>query len=488
MKFVAFRLGSASAFVLAAMTVVPAAAQTAPDPNAAPAPAPTATPAPSTTPVPTPQDVPADSATNAPADGTQPVTATDAAAPPPDAVPSMPRTDILSKNTISILLDARLALANGEKSFTNGGLGKTRFQGTQNGDYRAYAVPVEADLIWLPRFTPSLSANVSGAWQRDQENKFDLIEAFVNFLPQQSGKIGFQARAGLMWPEISLEHSTGGAWSVVNTITPSTINSWVGEEVKVLGVEGTLRASLGQHELSFTGGVFAGNDTSGTLLSFRGWALHDEKATGFGHFPLPPLNSFIKLLQEDRTRSTIELDNRPGFYARLDWRPPWPFGVALFYYDNRGNPEAFKPTGQWGWRTRFWNLGINADLGANTKLLIQGMSGSTIMGFEENGVPWVHTYFNSAYAMVTRRIGDKLAISARVEAFNTREHGSEMSPLDNEDGWSSTVAARYNLTSRVTVLAEALNVRSKRGVRATDLGINPFQAQTVFQLALRIHL
>jgi hypothetical protein len=249
-----------------------------------------------------------------------------------------------------------------------------------------------------------------------------------------------------------------------------------------------LRASLGQHELSFTGGVFAGNDTSGTLLSFRGWALHDEKATGFGHFPLPPLNSFIKLLQEDRTRSTIELDNRPGFYARLDWRPPWPFGVALFYYDNRGNPEAFKPTGQWGWRTRFWNLGINADLGANTKLLMQGMTGSTIMGFSENGVPWVHTYFNSAYAMVTRRIGDKLAVSARIEAFNTREHGSEMSPLDNEDGWSTTVAARYSLTSRLTVFAEALNVRSKRGVRATDLGINPFQAQTVFQLALRFHL
>jgi len=483
MKFVnAFRLGSVSALALAAMTALPAAAQTAPDPNAIPAPAPAATP------TPVPQDAPAADATaTAPADASQATTA--ATAPPPqDATPSMPRTDILSKNTVSILLDARLALANGEKSFTNGGLGKTRFQGTQNGDYRGYAVPVEADLIWLPRFTPSLTANVSGAWQRDQENKFDLIEAFLNFLPEQKGKVGFQLRAGLMWPEISLEHSTGGAWSVVNTITPSAINSWVGEEVKVLGVEGTLRASLGQHELSLTGGIFAGNDTSGTLLSFRGWALHDEKATGFGHFPLPPLNSFIRLLQEDRTRSTIELDNRPGFYGRLDWRPPWPFGVALFYYDNRGNPEAFKPTGQWGWRTRFWNLGINADLGASTKLLIQGMSGSTIMGFDTGGIPWVHTYFNSAYALVTRRIGDKLAITGRAEAFNTREHGSEMSPLDSEDGWSWTAAARYNLTNNVTLFAEALNVRSKRGVRATDLGINPFQAQTVFQLALRFRL
>lgn len=484
MSFVSFRVVSASVFVLAVTATLPAGAQTLPDPAATPAPAP----APAGQPV--SSDAPADADVAPPvpaAAGDQSVSA-DATTPPPDATPPVPRTDILSKNTLSVLLDARLALANGERSFTNGALGKTRFQGTKDGGYRGYAVPVEADLIWLPRFTPSLTANVSGAWQRDQENKFDLIEAFVNFLPEQKGKIGFQARAGLMWPEISLEHSTGGAWSVVNTITPSAINSWVGEEVKVLGVEGTLRASLGQHEVSFTGGVFAGNDTSGTLLSFRGWALHDEKATGFGHFPLPPLNSFIRLLQEDRTRSTIELDHRPGFYARLDWRPPWPFGVALFYYDNRGNPQAFRLSGQWGWRTRFWNLGINADLGASTRLLVQGMSGSTIMGFEENGVPWVHTYFNAAYALVTRRIGDKLAITGRVEAFNTREHGSEMSPLDSEDGWSSTVAARYSLTSSVTLFAEALNVRSRRGVRATDLGINPFQAQTVFQLAVRIRL
>ncbi|HEX4695435.1 hypothetical protein [Sphingomonas sp.] len=458
---------SVSAFALAACLPLPAGAQTAPDPAATPAPTPPATPA----------DAPSSD---------QSVPAADAALPA-DAQPSMPRIDILSKNTISMLFDARLAVANGERSFTNRGLGKTRFEGTANGDYKVYAVPVEADLIWLPRFTPSLTANVSAAWQRDQENKFDLIEAFVNFLPPQTGKVGVQFRAGLMWPEISQEHSTGGAWSVVNTITPSVINSWVGEEVKVLGVEGTVRATLGQSELGLTGGIFAGNDTSGTLLSFRGWALHDEKATGFGHFPLPPLNPFIRLLQEDRTRSTIELDNRLGFYGRLEWRPPIPVGVALFYYDNRGNPQAFTPNGQWGWRTRFWNLGINADLGTNTRLLLQGMSGSTIMGFKTGGVPWVHTYFNAAYAMVTRRIGDKLAISGRVEAFNTREHGSEMSPLESEDGWSSTVAARYNLTDNLTLFGEALNVRSRRGVRA-NLGLHPFQAQTVFQLALRFRL
>lgn len=397
-------------------------------------------------------------------------------------------TDIFSKNTLSILLDARLVVSNGERSFVNGGFGKTRFQGASDGGYRARFVPAEADLIWAPRFTRSLSANVSAAYQRDHDHHFDLIEAFVNYLPVTDAKVSLSARAGLMWPEISLEHSTGGAWSVVNTITPSAINSWVGEETKVMGVEATIHADLGQHVVSLTGGVFGFNDTSGTLLSFRGWALHDEKATAFGHFPLPQLNSFITLLQQHKTRSTIDLDKEPGFYLRADWRPPWPFGIAVFYYDNRGDPETFFDTGQWGWRTRFWNVSLNADLGPNTRLLAQGMAGSTIMGFKEGDERWVHTKFRAAYVLLSQQIDDRTAVTGRVEAFGTREHGSEMDPaLNDEDGWALTAAVRHNFSSSLTGFVEALNVRSRRGMRVVD-GLAPFQAQTVFQASLRFRI
>jgi hypothetical protein len=396
-------------------------------------------------------------------------------------------TDIFSRNTITVLLDGRLAFANGERSWTNRGLGKTRFQGNSDRDYRAYAVPVEAALIWTPRFTSSLSASVSTAWQRDQEHPVDLLEAFVSFLPPQKGKVGFSVRAGLMWPEISLEHTTGGAWSTVNTITPSAINAWVGEEVKVVGVEGTVRTSIGDHDLALTGAAFGFDDTSGTLLSFRGWALHDEKATAFGHFKLPPLNPFITEIQQNKTRSLIEIDKRVGFYGRLEWRPPFPVGAALFYYDNRGDPEAFEDTGQWGWRTRFWNLGVNADLGPNTRLLAQGMTGSTIMGFKTAGKRWVHTEFRSAFVSLTQTLTDKAAVTGRIETFRTHETGSRMSPDESEHGWSTTVALRYNIRDNVTGFAEALNVRSRRGVRV-NLGLDPFQAQTVFQLGLRVRI
>ena len=396
-------------------------------------------------------------------------------------------TDILSKNVVTVLLDGRLALANGERSWANRGLGKTSFQGTSEGDYRGYAIPEEADLIWTPRFTNSLSASVSGAWQRHQEHPVDLFEAFVSFLPEQKGPVGFSARAGIMWPEISLEHTTGGAWSTVNTLTPSALNAWVGEEVKVLGLEGTVRTSIGDNVVALTGSVFGFDDTAGTLLSFRGWALHNEKATVFGHFPLPPLNSFITQLQQDETRSFIEIDHRPGFYGRLEWRPPSPFGVALFYYDNRGDPQAFKPSGQWGWRTRFWNLGVNADVGAKTRVLAQAMTGSTIMGFKTNGKRWVHTRFKSAYVSVTQTLTDRAAVTGRIEGFRTHEMGSRMSPLESEHGWATTVALRYNVNDKVTGFAEAMNLRSRRGVRV-NLGLDPFQPQTVFQLGVRLRI
>jgi hypothetical protein len=428
------------------------------------------------------------------ADATQAHTNSDTNPPPAETVASTSDaasqssgTDILSKNVITVLLDGRLAFANGERSFVNRGLGKTQFQGNSDGGYKFFAVPQEADIIWTPRFTNSLSASVSAAYQRDQENPVDLFEAFLSYLPPQNGSVGYSVRAGIMWPEISLEHTTGGAWSTVDVLTPSAINAWVGEEVKVLGLEGTVRTSIGDSMLGFTGSIFGFDDTAGTLLSFRGWALHNEKATVFGHIPLPPLNSFITLLQQHETRSFIEIDHRPGFYGRLEWRAPSAFGAALFYYDNRGDPQAFTPSGQWGWRTRFWNLGINADLGPKTRLLAQGMTGSTIMGFKTNGKRWVHTRFSSAYVSITQTLTDKAAVTGRIEGFRTHEMGSEMSPLESEHGWSTTVALRYNIRDNLTGFAEAMNVRSRRGVRV-NLGEDPFQPQTVFQLGLRLRI
>src|SRR5678816_3489658 len=44
-------------------------------------------------------------------------------------------TDIFSADTFSVILDARLVLADGANSWVDGGFGKTRFDGTDDADY-----------------------------------------------------------------------------------------------------------------------------------------------------------------------------------------------------------------------------------------------------------------------------------------------------------------------------------------------------------------
>jgi hypothetical protein len=405
-----------------------------------------------------------------------------------DAADDSPATDILSRSTFSVLLDGRAVLADGGLSFVKGGFGKTRFSGAIDGDYKARLVPVEAALIWTPRFTRTISANVSGAWQRGQDHDVDMLEAFVTFLPPRTGAVGFSAKGGIYWPEISLEHATGGAWSTVHTLTPSAINSWVGEEVKVAGTEATISLSLGEHDLSATGAAFWGNDTSGTLLSFRGWALHDVKATVFGHFELPPLNAFMTNAQAPTTRSFLEIDSRVGFYGRVEWRPPIPVIINAFYYDNRGDPSEFTPGLQWGWRTRFGNVGVIADLAQGTRLLAQGMIGTTLMGNFSPGATrrWVDTRFRSAYALLAQEIG-RGEISGRAEVFDTKERGFRMSPNDSEKGWAIAGSGRLAVTNWLTAFAEIMHVHSKRGTRIV-LEPSAVEKQTVFQLALRVRL
>jgi hypothetical protein len=397
-------------------------------------------------------------------------------------------TDIISADTFTVIIDGRLVLADGASSWLDGGLGKTRFDGTDDADFQFNSYLVEASLIWQPQLTSSISGNFSAAYQQGPDDEgFDAMEGYLTFIPQRSGKTNFALKAGYYWPEISLEHATGGAWSTVYTITPSAINSWVGEEVKVVGAEATLYQTVGNMDFSATAGVFGFNDTSGTLLSFRGWALHDVKSTLFGQFPLPPLNAALSRAQEDVTRSVIEIDDRPGFFGRVEWRPSSSIVVNALYYDNRGDPEAFTQSLQWGWRTRFWNVGAVADLGPSTRLIAQGMTGTTLMGFIPANATrnWVDTRYTSAFALLTHRIGSA-AISGRIEFFDTTERGSRMVPAEeDEDGWAATLAGRMPVMDRLTLFVEALHVESDRGARTTRLGIPAKESQTVLQAALR---
>lgn len=397
--------------------------------------------------------------------------------------PAAAQTGLVDPASFSGIADIRLVAADGEPSWTDRGFGKLRFGGTSEGEWKPRPIAAEAALVWQPRFSWSIAGKVSMAAQHEQDTPVDLVEAYLTARPLPGGATRISARAGLYWPEISLEHE-GPAWSVADMITPSAINSWIGEEVKVIGAEGTIERQLGGGHVSASAGLFGFNDTAGTLIAFRGWALHDKKATAFGQEKLPPLNDFMRYAQAPDTRPLIEIDDRPGFYGRIELALAVPARIGLFYYDNRADPQRATPELQWGWHTRFWALGARLDAAPDTWILAQALAGTTEMGIETDEEYWVETRFRAAYARISHRVGD-VTISGRIELFDTRERGNRMEPSESEDGWAATGAVSWAISPHVQLLGEVLRVDSDRGTRSR-VGLAPEQRQTLVQTALRL--
>jgi hypothetical protein len=388
---------------------------------------------------------------------------------------------LISPDDFSGMVDLRLSAANGEASWLGSGFGKTRVSGAGSG-FAGHASIADSFLAWNPNLTWDLSAVIVGQYQSDHDHAPSLAEAYLVYKPQPLGEIHYSVRAGLFYPPVSQEHE-GLAWIDTDMITPSAINSWVGEEVKVVGAEAKVRRDFGEQQLGVTAGVFGYNDTAGTLLATRGWALGDVR-TGFpGHYVVPPLSDFLKHVQAPITTPVMEVDHRVGGYGRIDWRINDRLAVNAFFYDNAGDltgDDRF----QWAWDTRFWNLGAALDLGAHTRILSQVVIGDTRMGYGDPDI-WVDTRFNAAYLLVTHAFGED-ALSGRLDLFETLDRADEDYGDTRERGWALTADYRKRLSAHADLLLEALHVSSDRPARTDILGEPARQDQTVLQAALRL--
>jgi hypothetical protein len=389
--------------------------------------------------------------------------------------------DIVGAEAFDGSIDLRASVVGGEKGWLDGGFGKLRWGG-DDGDTQARARVAAADLAWKPQFSFNLAGLVSVVHQAGQSSDIDLNEAFLSFRTNPA-QTRFSARAGLMWPPISLEH-TGSTWQVSDSITPSAINSWVGEEVKVLAFEGKVEHRFADQTVALTAAVFKHDDMAGTLLSYRGWALHDLRATVSGHWPLPPLSPSIAPYQDTRTNPFWEVDGRAGYYARADWQTPWPVSVNLLRYDNRGDRVSGYDK-QTAWRTRFWNAGAMASLGARTVARAQVMWGNTLVGPDTPfGIP-VDVDFAAAYLLVGRELG-RGKLSVRGDWFETHDNSFVATDDNNEHGWAGTLAYKHPVASFADLIVELLHVDSTRPMRLANAGLPPMQNQTQLQTALRV--
>jgi hypothetical protein len=393
--------------------------------------------------------------------------------------------DLFSADTLSLAGSVRLSATTGEKSWVDGGFGKLATDG--HGDSIGLTPHIgKINLAWQPRFGWALSATVVGSLQGGDRSEAGLQQAFVSFKPMRGERHRIAARAGLLWPSISLEHE-GPDWHVRDTVTPSAINSWIGEEVRPLAAEITALTTAGEHQLSATAGVFVANDTAGALLTFRGWALHDRTTLDFRRQPLPHLPEALEYYQPRYTHPLLDVGpgfaKRPGYYAKLAWQPPVPVRFELFRYDNRADPELVNENLEWGWRTQFNHVGAVAELGGGNRIKVQAIAGRARMGFDEGLGIWIDNRFRSAFALATHDFSNG-GIAARVEGFDSRHKGSLMASESNENGWAVTLAGHREF-GPVTGFVELLHVSSKRGY-PEEAELAPRQRQTRLQAELRL--
>ncbi|HEX5276449.1 MAG TPA: hypothetical protein VFW42_02145, partial [Fluviicoccus sp.] len=219
------------------------------------------------------------------------------------------------------LLDIRLAHSDSDNGWLFDGLDKQRFDRDHDGLRLGQAV-------LSGRFT---AGTVSGhAWLNGYEGRDEALgagEAYLQWRPLPASAWRWKAKAGMFFPELSLENH-GVGWTSEYLISSSAINTWVGEELRTLGAEATLQyngAMTGSvHDWQATAGAFRWNDPAGGLLAWRGWSIGDRVTSSGETVPFPDLAIFRPggywAWQIQGIEPFREIDNTTGYYASLGYR------------------------------------------------------------------------------------------------------------------------------------------------------------------------
>jgi hypothetical protein len=382
---------------------------------------------------------------------------------------------------VSGYVDLRASLADGQETWLQGDYGKARYGGETIDEFAGRFEIAEAALIWHPRLSENFGAIVHVQYQAGVEEDVDLIESYLSFRGPVGG-FRVSGKAGVFYPQISLEHDEFG-WTTYHTITPSAINTWIGEEIKVGGIEMTVRHAVGPGDLSFTASAFGYDDAAGTIIAFRGWALHDIEAGVFGTLPIPanaPGRMAIWSWQDNWSQSFLEADERIGFYGELKYAGEG-YSLSAFHYDNAGDRMAIEGM-QWGWETRFTNFSASLTPMPNLKLLSQYLTGETKSGWYMPQVV-IDTEFSSFYVLGAWDLGWG-EIAGRFDSFDMDDQSFVAIDNENEDGTALTLALGRQFTPNLLGRLEWMHIDSDRPARA-DAGLPVRDEQTVVQSSLK---
>lgn len=345
------------------------------------------------------------------------------------------------------VLQVSAGFGNDKQSFIDSGTGLLRY---------------DEDGVRLQQSALRLSQDLGSAYSAeatinayaDGDLHLGFTQAFLKWKPLSPSPVRFKARAGFFYPRMSNENTAVG-WLSPFTYTPSAINTWIGEELRIAGAEvavfspGRARRSVWSWELN--GAMFWGNDPVASALTWRGFATHDRQSLHHDRLQFAPIPAVVdpEIVNSPAWIEPFrEIDNRPGFYFGGHLRKAGGPDLRVYLYDNNADPLALNSDRLYAWDTQFLSVSVSHPLTPRTQLLAQLLYGQTCMG---DGL--VGADFQSAYLMVSHRIGEN-RLTARWEHFEVDEDDVlEVDPNDS-DGSAFTFSWRRDLTQNWQIGAE----------------------------------
>ncbi len=377
---------------------------------------------------------------------------------------------------ISGRVEGGLSVSSSEPNFLSQGSGILRSEGSEILLQQGF-IRLEHD--WADAWHIDMVGNIYS----DGERKLGLTQAFIRYKPLMQQTVKFQSRVGFFYPELSIENTQPG-WLSPYTYTQSAINSWFGEELRTLGAEFSLlsngRARRSPWSWETHLGVYKGNDPIGSLLTWRGFALHDRQSLHHDKIPFSPIPTVIS---EDLVNGPnyvepfTEIDGKWGFYLGLQARYFRKTEVRYYYYDNLADPTAVNQQRLYAWRTKFHSLTFQHQLSPQWRVMAQVLDGATDMGSR-----FVYADFSSAYVAVSWNDSDH-RISARLDLWDVDEDDRWPQDQNNSHGIGVTVAWRYAINSHWELGSE-YHWNKNRAANRRQFS----QSETITQQQLRLVL
>jgi len=372
-------------------------------------------------------------------------------------------------------VDARLLSSEGGKSFLEAGLGTVRFGQDQSGlrlGRARVAISEPFGEVWTLHIDAS-------AWGDQDKSPVGVTEAYLQYRPYPFSGYRLRVKAGAFYAPISLENRASG-WESPYTLSSSAINTWLGEELRTIGLEAQLDW-LGTRtghtfDLGLTGAVYGWNEPAGVVLATDGFTLHDRQTPLFGRVgragyePLEPFR---------------QIDGRAGYYGGIEARYLDRVVLRALHYDNRADPSAYDAvSGAMAWRTSFDSAGVRIESGDGWTVVAQWLNGYTYIapgGFE---LEWP---FNARFALLSKRVGRHM-LSARYDQFQVLSGKGNPEQDGSQQGHAWTAAYLFQLNPQWRFTLEWLRVVSNSYSRGDILGTTGLATETQLQLAVRCAL